>query len=114
MNRLKVLTFMLCMCAVFTNTTSAFASQPEADLSNTTQKDIPVVASYEGYVIGNNVNIRSGPGTNYSSYGQVNKGDTFEFISLVADNNPTWVKVKMTSGNQKGTIGYIVYEYLMW
>lgn len=42
---------------------------------------IPALASTTMYITGNNVNVRTGPGTNYSSIGKVNKGTPMQALS---------------------------------
>lgn len=39
-----------------------------------------VSANYACTVTENNVNFRAGPGTNFKSYGQVNRGQNLEYI----------------------------------
>lgn len=56
-----------------------------------------------GKVTGNKVNLRSGPGTEYKSLGQVNKNDTAYIIGL----NNQWYKVICN-----GRICYIRSDYL--
>lgn len=97
------------MCTVIANSMTAFASQVE--LSSGLQKNVDLVSDYEGFIIGNNVSLKSGPGTNDPSYVQVNYGDTFIALRVMDGENPPWVKFKMTSGPHKGTVGYVLYKY---
>ena len=43
-----------------------------------------------GTMTGDNVNIRSGPGTNYDRVGSLNKGTTVEILHQVKVGNMTW------------------------
>ena len=54
-------------------------------------------------VTGNSVNFRTGPGTNYSSVGKLNKGYKVEYIGI----SGSWVNVKYN-----GKIGYIHKDYI--
>lgn len=51
------------------------------------------------------LNVRSGPGTGYSSYGCIYYG---EKVTLVEKTNSQWYKIKTSSG----TVGYCYAEYL--
>ena len=75
---------------------------------------IAAQATVTGMVIGTNVNLRSGPGTNYSSYGQVNYGDTLEVLLVYDGSADVWAKVRMTSGPHKGEVGCIDHDYIIY
>ena len=48
----------------------------------------------EGTVTGDNVNIRSGPGTGYASVGSLNSGDTVEILAQFEINDMMWGCIK--------------------
>ncbi|WP_297131312.1 C40 family peptidase [Terrisporobacter sp.] len=54
-------------------------------------------------ITANSVNFRTGPSTNYSSIGKLNKGDKVEYIS----ESGSWVKVKF-----EGKTGYVYGTYV--
>jgi N-acetylmuramoyl-L-alanine amidase len=55
-------------------------------------------------VNGNNVNIRSGPGTNYERLTQFNKGVTLK----VLDQKDSWLQVELPSGGRGWIAGWLV------
>lgn len=63
-----------------------------------------VIAYGAGKVNASALNIRSGPGTNYSIYGTVKNGETVVIIEKTTEN---WYKI-----NYNGTGGYVSSEYL--
>lgn len=62
-----------------------------------------------GYITGSNVNLRSGPGTNYPSGGLVQYGDTFTTDGRIINNY--WRYCHMTSGSNYGNNGYVYRTY---
>ena len=54
-------------------------------------------------ITGNSVNVRTGPGTNYSSIMKLNKGDKVEYIAT----NGNWINIKYN-----GKIGYVYCDYV--
>ena len=54
-------------------------------------------------ITGNSVNVRTGPGTNYSSIMKLNKGDKVEYIAT----NGNWINIKYN-----GKIGYVYSDYV--
>lgn len=98
MIKLKKSILSLALALALCTSASGFASAP-----------VEIVqAASGGYVIGSNVNLRSGPGTKYSSAGYVQYGDTFRYLS----HSGNWCKVKMLSGSHKGDKGYIHFSYI--
>ncbi|POX58823.1 hypothetical protein C3492_35395 [Streptomyces sp. Ru62] len=56
------------------------------------------------------VNLRSGPGTSYSSKGLLSKGTKATWI---CDNSrESWAYVKIKSGVHKGTFGWVSSRYI--
>ncbi|MFJ9085773.1 hypothetical protein ACIRL3_25460 [Streptomyces sp. NPDC102384] len=60
------------------------------------------------------VNLRRGPSTGYASKGQLGKGTTAYVVCFKEANNgigvsnkPDWAYSKVTSGANKGTVGWI-------
>lgn len=70
------------------------------------------------YITGSNVNLRSGPGTSYSSGGYVQYGDTLDFVYnyngsfTYQGEGYWWYHVLMTSGENSGNRGYVVSDYV--
>lgn len=60
------------------------------------------------------VNLRSGPGTSYSSYGMVSNGTRLTFICYKAGSKTKdyWDYVKITSGPHSGTYGWVDDYYV--
>ncbi|MFF1733746.1 SH3 domain-containing protein [Streptomyces sp. NPDC058247] len=58
-------------------------------------------------ITASNVNLRSGPGTKYRSYGQMSKGTRVGWFSCT--NGWDWVNVE--SGAHKGKWGYVYGKY---
>ncbi|MCY4061722.1 MAG: trypsin-like peptidase domain-containing protein [Chloroflexi bacterium] len=48
--------------------------------------------------VNSNVNLRSGPGTEYARFGVAQSGDTFEVIGYQAGNPYNWLKVRYDGG----------------
>ena len=80
-------------------------------------------------VNGSNVNLRSGPGTSFSSGGLLQKGDEVENIPIPEKNENNeynenagklsvsaegyvWYYVHVLSGGNKGNNGYVASGYL--
>lgn len=112
MKRRKILLSLgLCLVLLLTFSSSAFAAGIVGDEVETT--------GATGIVTGSNVNLRSGPGLNYSSveYDELlAKYDTFNVIGFTYNGSgELWYSVEMTSGNLSGRVGYIrsdmVYIY---
>src|SRR4051812_12354894 len=58
-----------------------------------------------------NVNLRSGPGTGYSSYGQLAQGTDFTYQCTYKDSAGLWYYGTMREGAHKGTSGWISWQY---
>ncbi len=69
-----------------------------ADISNADVKSIEYRT-----ITGNSVNFRTGPGTNYSSVGKLNKGYKVEYIGI----SGSWANIKYN-----GKVGYIHKDYI--
>lgn len=65
----KAAALFLCVILIFAFSIAVFAIN-ESQVS-------PSAVSATWHIVGTNVNLRSGPGTNYSSGGLVQNGDTF-------------------------------------
>ncbi|UFR07146.1 SH3 domain-containing protein [Streptomyces sp. Go40/10] len=66
-----------------------------------------------GHINANNVNLRSGPGTSYSSKGLLSKGTSLTWICYKPGTATTsaWDYVKIKSGIHKGTYGWVSARY---
>lgn len=98
----KIIAFCLCLILIVAlGASAAFAAN-----------DTPTPARATWQIVGTNVNLRSGPGTNYSSAGLVQNGDTFVNggITAGADGN-NWRYCSMTSGLHAGENGYVASQY---
>ncbi|MGW2425241.1 SH3 domain-containing protein [Streptomyces sp. NPDC001709] len=60
-----------------------------------------------------NVNLRSGPGTKYFSYGQLRKGTTFTYHCTyeTRDKKTLWYYGTVRQGAHKGQSGWINWAY---
>lgn len=68
-----------------------------------------------GTVLGDNVNVRTGPGTNYSVITQVNKGDRVGVLHFTKDENSSdpnefWFYCIISSTGERG---YIYMDYVL-
>lgn len=61
------------------------------------------VLAKEAFIEENNLNVRSGPGTEYERIGQVNQGEQYEII----EENDEWVKIQLD-----GLEGWVTREYI--
>lgn len=96
--------------AMFPNTRGEYGISPQADI--------------EYYINANNVNLRSGAGTEFSSGGQVNYGDILTLRSVYDSkqnkttfvhydsNDAKWYSVHMVFGNCRGLNGYVFATYV--
>ena len=64
--------------------------------------------------LSSNVNFRSGPGTNYSSYGQLAKGTDFTYHCTykTSDGKNLWYYSTVRQGAHKGTKGWVSWRYV--
>lgn len=62
------------------------------------------ITSQTAVVIGSQVNLRSGPGTEHSLLGQVNSGDSLPVLGRTGD----WYQVKKSDGNSAWIAGWLV------
>jgi hypothetical protein len=60
-----------------------------------------------------NVNIRSGPGTNYGSYGQLARGTDFTYhcTNKTSDGKDLWYYSTVRQGPNKGVKGWISWRH---
>ncbi|GAA2965014.1 SH3 domain-containing protein [Kitasatospora cinereorecta] len=60
-----------------------------------------------------NVNLRSGPGTNYSSKGQLGKGTDFTYHCTykTRDGKGLWYYGTVRQGVHKGVKGWVFWQY---
>lgn len=80
------------------------------DAERMSDEDLAARSIYKCAVTENGVNIRKGPGTNYISLGQQNKGDIV-YVHQWAVNGTNFAYVLCDSPN-KGVYGYIHMQYL--
>lgn len=100
----KIASFCLCLALIIAFGVTAFADY--SPLSSPEQ----VTACWQ--IVGTNVNFRSGPGTEYSSGGYVQNGDTFINGGLFkATDGSNWRYCSMTSGSHSGENGYVASQY---
>ena len=82
------------------------------DVKDTAGNEVNKVINYNvegkvlstGYVNGSSVNVRSGPGTNYSVLGSLGSGAAVEIMD---SSNPSWHQIKF-----KGGVGYIHKDFV--
>ena len=66
-----------------------------------------IAAGVAGYINESGVNLRSGPGTNYSILTSMSKNTKFTFVDNKTYNSH-WYKIKLTS---TGKVGYVYSDY---
>lgn len=83
-SRINFLIYLTIICLI-TLTSASFAQQsrtlPKAFVSAGDTEDPAMSFPYTAEITADNVNIRSGPGTNYYRCGQINKGDTVKVVA---------------------------------
>ena len=113
----KLLLGLLMVCLAVSLSIPVFAGTVLDDaISNTSvtqsegndQLDIQRRGPYKAVVLYNGVNIRSGPGTQYPSYGHMNKGD---IVWIYNGYNDPWIYVLCDSPH-KGQFAYIHKDYI--
>ena len=109
----KFFVAMLTICMILAVSLPAYAAQNIVSMSvetaATSEEDGPSVRGpYKGMVLYNGVNIRSGPGTQYPSYGHMNKGD---IVWIYNYNHQPWAYVLCDSPH-KGQFAYIHMQYI--
>lgn len=72
----------------------------------------PAAVTATWHIIASSVNLRSGPGTSYSSGGNVQYGDTFTNFGVVYGEGIYWRHCKMTSGSCVNQSGYVSNMYV--
>lgn len=96
----------------FASMTTTYASSTSIALVAQTnvenQQDIVQRGPYKGMVKANGVNIRSGPGTQYPSYGHMNYGD---IVWIYNYTNAPWAYV-LCDYPHKGQFAYIHMQYI--
>jgi len=91
------LALRLLFCVVIT---SGVWAQTAEDQSASEPSEFP----YTAQVVGDDVNIRSGPGTNYYECGRVNTGDTVEVIGHQAG----WLQIVPPAGS----FSWVAMQYI--
>lgn len=113
----KLLLGLLMVCLAVSLSIPVFAGTVlDDEISNTSvtqsegndQLDIQRRGPYKAVVLYNGVNIRSGPGTQYPSYGHMNKGD---IVWIYNGYNDPWIYVLCDSPH-KGQFAYIHKDYI--
>ncbi|MGX5186283.1 hypothetical protein ACWKT5_26765 [Streptomyces avermitilis] len=71
---------------------------------------------FNGHINASGVNLRSGPGTSYSSKGLLSKGTKTYFYCYkdFGSNKWSWQYIKVTSGPHKNTKGWVRFDYNDW
>lgn len=86
--------------------TASTASAVDSSACNSGRYD------YRSVITGSSVNLRSGPGTGYSSKGLLSKGtNTFFYCYKTYGSDWAWSYVKVTSGTHTGTKGWVRADY---
>ncbi len=100
----KLLAILLCIVMIV-----AFSATAFAEFDQSIQRS---VTSATWHIIGSNIRLRSGPGTEYSIGGLVQNGDKFIDGGLYtgSDGNE-WRYCSMTSGSNAGNNGYVAKQY---
>ncbi len=80
-SQLKLTIVILAVLTSFGLAREAAASRTHADPSGGGIVITPATFPYTAEVIGDNINIRSGPGTDYYTCGKLNKGDMVEVVN---------------------------------
>ncbi len=109
----KLVSITLCLSIFFAVSVTAFAFSPVH------MGDDPMDVQI-WYIDGNNVNLRCGPSTYYSSGGQVNRDDRCEPLyingsSYFEDDHGgpyEWRYIHMVTGQCHGSNGYVVSSYV--
>jgi uncharacterized protein YraI len=100
----KIVSFFLCLALAIVFGPTAFADG--------NQQINPAQTNGQWQIVGTNVNLRSGPGSGYSSAGYVQNGDTFINYGLYpATDGSYWRYCLMTSGVHNGDKGYVANQY---
>ena len=106
----KVVSFLLCMAMIIALSVTAFADGGVAPLANRSD------ATH--YIAGSNVNLRSGPGTGYSSGGLLQWYDECHYIpdsqgrTVVTNGNITWGHIYIDYGTNADKAGYTSVQYI--
>ena len=74
--------------------------------NNTTNKDTVVIAKDSGIVVVSELNVRTGPSTNYSIISQVRDGDILNIVAK--DSSTNWLKIQF----KDGTTGWVSGKYV--
>lgn len=111
MRKFKVLTTALCMCTMLSAPFTSLAATPQVTPEAYSMEVTPY-ALYKGRITGNNVNIRA---DNWTSLGQVNKGETYTIETTIyaKEYNGNYYRyITMTSGANRGLSGWVAVQYL--
>ncbi|MGX4600812.1 C40 family peptidase [Faecalimicrobium sp. JNUCC 81] len=89
--------------AVATLVATSIVLPMSATIASANENSVQAINIEYRTITGNSVNFRTGPGTNYSSVGKLNKGNTIEYIG----KSGAWVNVKYN-----GKVGYVHGDYV--
>ncbi|WP_042275565.1 C40 family peptidase [[Clostridium] dakarense] len=89
--------------AVATLVATSIVLPMSATIASANENNVQAMNIEYRTITGNSVNFRTGPGTNHSSMGKLNKGNTVEYIGKSGD----WVNVK-----HNGKVGYVHGDYV--
>ena len=93
---------------IITTTTGASVNYPQNDIVSQPQDDI-LLQNDIVLVIGNNVNVRSGPGTEHSIVGQVNLGNELRIMNSANDTEGRiWHQVTLSNDRIGWIAGWLV------
>lgn len=106
----KIVSFALCLVMILALSVTAFADGGIAPMANRND------ATH--YIAGSNVNLRSGPGLDYSSGGYLQWYDECHFIpdaegrTIVVADNITWGHIYMDYGTNVDKAGYTSVQHI--
>ncbi|OEV09239.1 SH3 domain-containing protein [Streptomyces nanshensis] len=66
--------------------------------------------NYRSYISASGVNLRTGPGTGYTSVGTLSKGT--DVMALCSNKGRNWEKVRILQGRHKGKVNWVYDAYV--
>ncbi|GGY16303.1 hypothetical protein GCM10010358_80050 [Streptomyces minutiscleroticus] len=113
----KRLTAALLGPALIAATTVTLVQAPTASAATTWPSACTISADFNVSVTASSANLRTGPGTSYTSKGMLYRGDDARSVCMVPKSGGTiWLYIKLTtrsqSGLAKGTLGWIRYDLI--
>jgi uncharacterized protein YgiM (DUF1202 family) len=115
MKKILVSLMAVMLLVGFVPTTTVEASEVEtSEVENLAENDR---ATWTVTITNNNVNLRTGPGTNFTSLGQVHEGNRgVQLSSQRGSDGFTWYQVRMTTGPNAGRTGWVssLYSISHW